>query len=121
MSSALQTLCQGLNDSLAVITRSQLFFKLALIMAATGMVFECIMELLLTYLSFTMSFGPSQNASILIVLGVSGLLVQVCPVLHAWHQPCTVFVHATSSSSTTYVMQSCVMYYLVWGFRSFQS
>ena len=52
-------------------------FKLALIMAATGIVFECIMDLLFNYLSFTMSFGASQLSSVMIVLGVSGLLVQV--------------------------------------------
>lgn len=77
VSSAFQTMLEGLKDSLSVLTRSQLFFKLALIMAATGIVFECIMDLLFNYLSFTMSFGASQFSSVMIVLGVSGLLVQV--------------------------------------------
>lgn len=84
VSSALQTLWAGLKDSLAVLTRSQLFFKLALIMAASGIVFECIQDLLFNYLIITMGFGASQNANVLMVLGISSLLVQACTCSPVW-------------------------------------
>lgn len=90
ISSSFQTLLGGLKESLSVLTRSQLFFKLALIMAATGIVFECIMDLLFNYLILTMGFGASQISNVLMVLGICGLFVQA-----RFCQWCTLLPYAT--------------------------
>lgn len=71
------TVWEGYKDSLSVLTRNQLFFKLALIMAASGIVFECIMDLLFNYLIVTMGFQAEQNGNVLMILGICGLIVQV--------------------------------------------
>jgi Na+/melibiose symporter-like transporter len=76
-SSLLHTHWIGLKESLAVLTRNQLFFKLALIMAASGIVFECTNDLIFNYLIVTMGFSASQNSNVLMLMGISSLLVQV--------------------------------------------
>lgn len=67
----------GLKDTLSVLRRSELFAKLAIVMMVSGIVFECIQDLLFNYLIITMGFGASDNAGILIAIGLCGLAVQV--------------------------------------------
>lgn len=68
----------GLRDTLAVLVRSRLFMQLALIMALSGLVFECVQDILFNYLQLTLGFGAADNARIIVVVGLGGLLVQVC-------------------------------------------
>jgi hypothetical protein len=64
-----------------VLVRSRLFFQLAVIMAISGMVFECLQDILFNYLDLTLSFGAADNARVIVVLGISALLVQARPFL----------------------------------------
>lgn len=70
----------GLKDTLSVLRRSELFAKLAIVMMVSGIVFECIQDLLFNYLIITMGFGASENAGILMAIGLCGLAVQVPPL-----------------------------------------
>lgn len=70
----------GLKDTLSVLRRSELFAKLAVVMMVSGIVFECIQDLLFNYLIITMGFGASDNARILMTIGLCGLAVQVPPL-----------------------------------------
>lgn len=67
----------GLKDTLSVLRRSELFTKLAIVMMVTGIVFECIQDLLFNYLIVTMGFGASDNSTVLIAIGLCALAVQV--------------------------------------------
>ena len=67
----------ALRDTLAVLFRSRLFMQLALIMALSGMVMECVEDILFNYLNLTLGFDASDNARVLILLGVGAVLVQV--------------------------------------------
>lgn len=67
----------ALSGTLSVLRRSELFAKLAIVMMVSGIVFECIQDLLFNYLIITMGFGASDNARILVTIGVCGLAIQV--------------------------------------------
>jgi hypothetical protein len=77
MQGPLATAWDGLQDSLSVLTRNSLFFKLALTMAASGVVFESLQDLLFNYLMLTLNFTAASNAIVMVLLGICGLLVQV--------------------------------------------
>lgn len=74
---AAQSVMRGLRDTFAVLTRSQLFFRLAIVTMASGFVMECLQDLVFNYLMISMGFGASENSRILILLGLLGLPVQV--------------------------------------------
>ena len=46
---------------------------------ASGLVLECLQDLMFNYFMVTLGFGAADNAKILTLVGVSGLIVQVLP------------------------------------------
>eukprot|EP00892_Ulva_mutabilis_P007174 jgi/Ulvmu1/4829/UM020_0115.1 len=91
----------GLRETLAVLRRSELFAKLAIVMMVSGIVFECIQDLLFNYLIITMGFAASDNARILIVIGICGLGVQglLLPALLKWVRQERILVSAVIAST----------------------
>jgi hypothetical protein len=76
-SGVLQSVGRGLSDTLSVLTRSQLFFRLAMITMASGFVMESLQDLIFNYFMITIGFGAADNARLLTLLGLLGLPVQV--------------------------------------------
>lgn len=72
-----KSVASGLTETVAVLTRNGLFLRLTLITMASGLVIECMQDLLFNYFMITMGFGSADNSRILTVLGALGLGVQV--------------------------------------------
>jgi len=69
----------------AVVTRSRLFATLTVVMMLVGVVQEGMQDLIMQYLQIKVGFGKADNAAVLMIVGVGGLVSQILllrPLMH---------------------------------------